>query len=281
MTPIYATSTYVQESPGVHKGLRLRRARTIRPASRTSVAWPIWRAAPRLRVRVRPGGDRHGARAARQRLARRGWRRPVRRDVPSVRARAPAQRRASISAYVDMTDLAAFEAAMRPDTRMVWVETPSNPLLKLVDLEAVAEIARSAASLPWPTTPSPALGAAAARVRLRHRGALGHQVSQRPLRHDRRRRGRRAERRPARADRVPAERGRRDAGPFDSFLALRGLKTLALRMERHCENALEIAQWLERSRRSSVSIIRACHRIRSTSWRGGRCAASAAWSRSC
>ncbi len=66
------------------------------------------------------------------------------------------------------------------------------------------------------------------------------------------------------------------AGPFDSFLALRGVKTLALRMERHCENALALAQWLERSRRWRGSSIRACHRIRSTRWPSSRCTASAA-----
>ena len=132
---------------------------------------------------------------------------------------------------------------------MVWVETPTNPLLQLADL------ARHRRDLPRPRHPlrrrqhlRQPVGAAAARARLRHRRALGHQVPQRPLRRDRRHRRRRRRR--------PAELLRERlgflqnavgaiAGPFDSFLALRGVKTLALRMERHCANALELARWLE------------------------------------
>ncbi len=60
------------------------------------------------------------------------------------------------------------------------------------------------------------------------------------------------------------------SGPFDSFLALRGLKTLALRMERHCQNALRIAEWLERRRTWLASSIPAWRAIRSTPWPGGR-----------
>ena len=90
------------------------------------------------------------------------------------------------------------------------------------------------------------LRAAAAGARLRHRGAFDHQVPQRPFRHGRRRapwsatNAELAERLRFLQNAVGAI-----AGPFDSFLALRGLKTLALRMERHCANALEIARWLE------------------------------------
>ena len=83
------------------------------------------------------------------------------------------------------------------------------------------------------------------------------------------------------ADASCRTRSARSPGPFDSFLALRGLKTLALRMERHCANALadRRAGW-SAIRRSRASTIPASQAIRSTRWPSGRCAASAAWSRS-
>ena len=57
--------------------------------------------------------------------------------------------------YLDPTDLAAFEAAIRPNTRMIWMESPSNPLLKLADLAAIAALARRRGLWRWPTTRSP------------------------------------------------------------------------------------------------------------------------------
>ena len=149
--------------------------------------------------------------------------------------------------YVDMRDPANIEAAVRPATRLIWVETPTNPMLKLVDLSAVARIAR------------------------RHRltacadNTFASPYIQRPLEHgfdivmhsatkylnghsdmvggvivvgDNRKL---ADKMAFLQNAVGAV-----AGPFDSFLALRGLKTLALRMQRHCDNALGLARWLER-----------------------------------
>ena len=134
----------------------------------------------------------------------------------------------------------ALEAAIRPNTRMIWVETPTNPLLKLVDLERVAAIARSAASGPPPTTPSPApmcsgrSSSASTSSCIRPpnistaiptwSAASRSSATTRSLR----------ERLTFLQNAVGAIQG-----PFDSFLALRGLKTLALRMERHCASALE------------------------------------------
>ena len=132
---------------------------------------------------------------------------------------------------------------------MIWVETPTNPLLKLVDLAALAAdrprkrgiitVCRQHLRQP--------LGAAAAGAWLRHRHAFGDQISERPFRHGRRRAGGGRERR-ARASAWPSCRtpSAPSPGPFDSFLALRGLKTLALRMERHCSNALAVARFLEK-----------------------------------
>ena len=149
--------------------------------------------------------------------------------------------------FVDLSDPAALAGAIRADTRLVWVETPTNPLLKLVDLSAVAALARRHALLavcdntfatPFIQRPlehgfdivvhsttkylnghSDAIGGAAI---VRAGSDLGERIAylQNAL------------------GAVP--------GPFDAFLTLRGIKTLALRMERHCANALAIAQFLER-----------------------------------
>jgi cystathionine gamma-lyase len=146
---------------------------------------------------------------------------------------------------VDLSDPAALAHALRPDTRLIWVETPTNPLLKLVDLSAVADLARRRGILtvcdntfatPFLQRPlehgfdivmhsttkflnghSDSIGGAAI---VRERGELAERIGylQNAL------------------GAVP--------GPFDSFLTLRGIKTLALRMERHCSNALAVAQFL-------------------------------------
>ena len=148
---------------------------------------------------------------------------------------------------MDLTDPAALEAAMQPNTRMIWVETPTNPLLKIVDLRAVAAVAKKRGILtvcdntfatPYLQRPlehgfdlvvhsttkylnghSDAIGGAAV---VRH----GDDELREKLTYLQNAVGG-----------VP--------GPFDSFLTLRGIKTLALRMERHCANALAIAQFLE------------------------------------
>jgi cystathionine gamma-lyase len=148
--------------------------------------------------------------------------------------------------YIGMRDPAEIEAAIRPDTRMIWVESPSNPLLKLVDLESVARIARRRGLLsvvdntfasPWLQQPL-ALGFDIV-VHSATKYLNGH------------------------SDVISGVAVTSDAGiaerlgflqnavgsvpsPFDCFLVTRGLKTLAVRMQRHCENALAVAQWLER-----------------------------------
>ena len=237
MMPIYATSTYAQESPGVHKGFEYARSQNpTRFAFERCIA-DLESGTRGLRLRLRPGGDRAPcwscstpaptssppttSTAARFRLFER-----VRKRSAGLRV-----------SYVDFTDLAAVEAAIRPETKMLWVETPTNPLLKLVDLEAIAALAQAQRPdlgrrqhLRQPLCP------AAAGARLRHRRALDHQVPQRPLRHGRRRRWSSATTRSSR-DQLKFLQNAVGAisGPFDSFLALRGLKTLALRMERHCD----------------------------------------------
>src|SRR5246127_3600115 len=141
MTPIYATSTYVQASPGVHKGYEYSRSQNpTRMAYERCVAdlesgsagfaFASGMAASSTALELLDSGahviamdDLYGG---------------SRRLFTRVR-----QRSAGLSfSFVDLSDLAAIERTIRPETRMIWVETPTNPLLKLVDLEAVAALAR-------------------------------------------------------------------------------------------------------------------------------------------
>jgi cystathionine gamma-lyase len=147
--------------------------------------------------------------------------------------------------FVDMTDLAKLKAASRPETRMIWAETPSNPLLKLVELEQIAALGRHHGILtvadntfasPWIQRPLEhgidLVMHSATKYLNGHSDMVGGVVVV----------GEHAEL----AERLGFLQNAVGgiAGPFDSFLALRGLKTLALRMERHCTNAQRIAEWL-------------------------------------
>jgi cystathionine gamma-lyase len=149
--------------------------------------------------------------------------------------------------FVDLTDASRLEAAIRPETRMVWVETPTNPLLRLVDLAAIAAIAKrhrliavadNTFASPYVQRPLD-LGFdlvmhSATKYLNGHSDMIGGLAIV----------GENPELRERLAFLQNAVGGVQ--GPFDSFLALRGLKTLALRMERHSANALAIAGWLER-----------------------------------
>ena len=149
--------------------------------------------------------------------------------------------------YVDMRDASRIEAAVTKRTKLIWVETPTNPMLKLVDLAAVARIARRHKLLAAAdnTFASPYLQRplehgfdlvmhSATKYLNGHSDMVGGVIVAGASR-------RLGEKMAFLQNAVGAV-----AGPFDSFLALRGLKTLALRMERHCENALALARWLER-----------------------------------
>jgi cystathionine gamma-lyase len=148
--------------------------------------------------------------------------------------------------YVDMSDVSRIEAAIRPDTKLIWVETPTNPLLKLVDLERVAAIGRQRgiATAADNTFASPYVQRpvehgfdlvvhSTTKYLNGHSDMIGGVAivgENKEL-----------------AERLGFLQNALGAiqGPFDSFLALRGLKTLALRMERHCASGLKIAQRLE------------------------------------
>ena len=249
MTPIYATSTYAQSSPGVHKGFEY--ARTQNPTrmaferciadlegGQQGFAFASGLAASATLLDALPAGshvvaldDLYGGT---YRLFER-----VRRQSANLEF-----------TFIDVSDRARLEAALRPNTRMIWVESPSNPLLKIVDLAAVADFARARHILsvadntfatPWTQRPLEAGFDVVVHSVTKYLNGHSDMVGGALVVGDDRELGERL------AFLQNAVGG--ILGPFDSFLALRGLKTLHLRMARHCDNALAIAQWLASHRK--------------------------------
>src|SRR6266478_3971688 len=219
MTPIYATSTYVQESPGKHKGFDY--SRSINP---TRLAYEKCIADLESGTRGFAFASGLAAMSTTLELIESGSHVVVSDDLYGGTFRLfDKVRRHSANldfTYVDLTDSSRFESAIKENTRMVWIETPSNPLLKIIDLEAIAKVARehkiisvsdNTFATPWIQRPI----------------EFGFDIVVHSA--------------------TKYLNGHSDliAGAFDSFLVLRSLKTLALRMERHCANALELARWLE------------------------------------
>ncbi|MGZ0715194.1 cystathionine gamma-synthase [Pseudomonas palleroniana] len=245
MPPIYANSTYRQSSPGVHQGFDYGRShnptrfaleRCVADLEGGSQAFAFASGLAAISTvlelldagaHIVSGNDLYGG---------------TFRLFDKVRQRSAGH----TFSYVDLSNVAAFEAALQANTRMVWVETPSNPLLSLTDLSAIARICRDRGIIcvadntfasPWIQRPlelgfdivvhsttkylnghSDVIGGIA---------VVGHNLEL-------------TQRLGFLQNSVGAI-----AGPFDAFLTLRGVKTLALRMERHCSNALELATWLE------------------------------------
>jgi len=246
MPPIYATSTYAQSSPGEHQGFEY--SRTHNPT----------RFAYERCVASLEGGSRGYAFASGMaasstvmELLDAGSHVVAMDDIYGGTFRLferVRKRTASLQfSFVDLTDLAAFEASITPQTKMVWIETPTNPMLKIVDIAAVAAIAKRHNLLVVVdnTFASPMLqrpleqGAdlvlhSATKYLNGHSDMVGGMVvvgDDAEL----------AEQMAFLQNSIGAVQG-----PFDSFLALRGLKTLPLRMKAHCANALALAQWLEK-----------------------------------
>jgi cystathionine gamma-lyase len=245
MPPIYANSTYLQQSPGVHKGLDYGR-------SHNPTRWALERCVADLEGGTQAFAFASGLAAISSvlELLDAGSHMLSGDDLyggtfrlfDRVRRRSAGHR----FSFVDLTDLSVFEAGLQDDTRMVWVETPSNPLLRLTDLAAIAEICRDRGILcvadntfasPWIQRPL-ALGFdivlhSTTKYLNGHSDVIGGIAV--------------VGDNPELAERVGFLQNSVGAiaGPFDAFLTLRGVKTLALRMERHCQNALELAQWLE------------------------------------
>jgi len=242
--PIYATSTYAQTSPGVHQGYEYSR-------SQNPTRFAYERAIAALEGGTRGFAFASGlaATATVLELLDSGDHVIVMDNLYGGSYRLfdkVRQRSAGLAfSFVDLSDLASFEAAIKPETRMVWVETPTNPLLKLVDITAVAEIAHrhKLVVVVDNTFSSPAvqrpleLGAdvvmhSATKYINGHSDIIGGVLVV----------GNDTEL----AERVAFLQNATGAiqGPFDSFLALRGLKTLPLRMHAHCASALALAEWL-------------------------------------
>jgi cystathionine gamma-lyase len=245
MPPIYATSTYAQSSPGVHKGYEY--SRTQNP---TRMAWERGIADLEGGVRGFAFASGLATTATLLDLLDTGDHVIAMDDLygGSFRLFERVRRRSAglDFSFVDLSDAKAAAAAIRPGTKMIWIETPTNPLLKLVDIEAVAAAARGKGILvvvdntfatPWNQRPLE-LGAdvvmhSATKFLNGHSDMVGGVavVADAAL----------GERIGFLQNAVGAV-----AGPFDSFLALRGLKTLPLRMRQSGESALAIAAWLER-----------------------------------
>jgi cystathionine gamma-lyase len=247
MTPIYQTSTYVQQSPGKHKGYDY--ARSINP---TRLAYERCMADLENGDRGFAFASGLAGMATVLEILEAGSHVIASDDLYGGTFRLFERVRSKSAnlefSFIDLTDPAALKQAMRKNTRMTWVETPSNPLLKLIDLEAVARFSRennlvtvadNTFASPWIQRPID-LGFdivvhSATKYLNGHSDMVGGVVVVASGRTEL------TERLAFLQNAVGAV-----AGPFDSFLALRGLKTLALRMERHCGNASELATWLEK-----------------------------------
>ncbi|MGY4517270.1 cystathionine gamma-synthase [Lysobacter sp. HA18] len=245
MTPIYATSTYVQSSPGEHQGFEYSRSHNP-----TRFAYERCVAALEGGTRGFAFASGLAATSTILELLDAGSHVIAMDDVygGTYRLFERVRRRSAglDFSWVDLTDPAVFEAAIRPETRMVWIETPTNPLLKLVDIEAIAAIARKRGLIivvdntfcsPMLQRPL-SLGAhivmhSATKYLNGHSDIVGGMAVV----------GDDTEIAEQMAFLQNAIGGVQ--GPFDSFLALRGLKTLHLRMKAHCENAMALAEWLQ------------------------------------
>jgi cystathionine gamma-lyase len=244
MTPIYATSTFVQSSPGVHKGYEYSRSQNpTRDAYERCVAdlesgarglaFASGLAATATVLELLDAGshviasdDLYGGSA---------------RLFDRVRGRTANLE----TTYVDLNDFDALRAAVRPNTKLLWVETPTNPLLKLADLSALAAFAHENGLLAVAdnTFASPYI-----QRPLEHGfDVVMHSATKYLNGHSDIIGGILVARDQALGEKLAYLQNAAGgiAGPFDSFLALRGLKTLHLRMERHSANALALARWLE------------------------------------
>jgi len=242
MTPVYLTSTYVQDGPGEHKGYEY--SRTQNPTrhalqdciaalegGKHGLAFASGLAATDCILHTLAAGD-HVV---------------VSDDVygGTFRQFDKVFRRLGLEfSYVDMTDLAATERAFRANTKLVWLESPTNPMLKIIDLAAVGAMAKKhgAVSVVDNTFATPyfqrplelgidIVAHSTTKYLNGHSDVVGGAV-------------------------VTSDEGLFEQlkflqnavggvqGPFDSFLVLRGLKTLHVRMERHAQNARAIAEWL-------------------------------------
>ncbi len=249
MVPIYATSTYVQSSPGVHQGFEYSRSHNP-----TRFAWERCIADLEGGTRGYAFASGLAATATVLDLLDSGSHVICMDDVygGTYRLFERVRRRSAglDFTFVDLNDIDALAAAVRPQTRLIWCETPTNPMLKVVDLARLGEFARARGiilvvdnTFCSPIVQRPLeFGAtmvmhSATKYLNGHSDMVGGVVVV----------GENAEV----ADKMTFLQNAVGGiqGPFDSFLALRGVKTLHLRMRQHCASALELAGWLARDPR--------------------------------
>ena len=244
MVPIYATSTYAQESPGVHKGFEYSRSQNPTrfaferciadlESGTKGYAFASGLAAISTLMEVLDAGDHVIASE----------------DLygGSFRLFDKVKKRSAglTFSFVDLADLAAIEAAITPKTRVVWVETPTNPLLRLCDLQAIADLCKRRGLIaaadntfasPYCQRPLELGFDVVMHSTTKYIGGHSDVVGGALVAGDN------AELR----DKLTFLQNAIGsiASPFDSYLTLRGMKTLALRMQRHCENGQRVAEWL-------------------------------------
>ncbi len=243
MTPIYQTSTYVQESPGKHKGYEYSRTHNpTRTALQKALAalengqhglcYASGLAATDAILKLfRPGdeiistNDLYG-----------GTYRIMKRIFEPL---------GQVFSFVDMSDISNVEQAITDKTKMIWVETPTNPLLRIIDVAAVAKLARDRGIMcvvdntfasPYLQNPLDLGADIVMHSVTKYLGGHSDTVMGALVLND-----------TELAQQLAFIQNASGAvpGPQDCFLVLRGLKTLHIRMQRHCENAGRIAQWLQ------------------------------------
>ena len=247
MTPIYASSTFVQDSPGVHKGYEY--ARTGNPTrkayemcmadlegGRSAFAFASGLAAADTVLSLLNSGD--------EVLAMDDLYGGSRRLFEKVRKRTSNLK----FNFGDLSNNSNLEKLITKNTKMIWIETPTNPMLKIVDLEYISKVAKkyNIITVADNTFCSPYIQRpielgfdivvhSATKFLNGHSDMVGGIVVCSSE---------------EQAEEIAYLQNSVGAvqGPFDAFFALRGLKTLSLRMERHCSNALKVAEFLEQKK---------------------------------
>ncbi|NCT57832.1 MAG: PLP-dependent transferase [Legionella sp.] len=245
MTPIYATSTYQQKAPGEHQGYEYSRTRNpTREAYEACIAdlesgtrgfaFASGMAAINTVIDLLDAGDHV--------LAMDDLYGGTYRLFNQVKTRT---NQLSFS-FVNMENIDAIEAAIQSNTRMIWLETPSNPLLKIVDLKKISAIAKkhnliavtdNTFATPWIQRPLEYGFDLVVHSATKYLNGHSDVVNGVVVVGDN----------PELAEKMAYLQNSCGAiaAPFDSFLVLRSLKTLSLRMQRHCTNAEALATWLE------------------------------------
>lgn len=244
MTPVYLTSTYVQESPGVHKGWEY--SRTHNPTRKAyencianlesgkfGFAFASGCAATTTILHLLKGGDHVIAMDDMYGGTFRLFDKVLRHDGFEF-------------SFVDLTEVSNFEKAIKPNTKMIWLETPTNPTLKLTDIAAIVKIAKAKNILvavdntfmsPYFQRPLELGADIVVHSATKYIGGHSDMVGGVAVVNDQ-----------ALAEKIQFLTNSMGGvqGAFDAYLALRSLKTLPIRMKAHAENGIKVAEYLEK-----------------------------------